>query len=72
MECVVISAHVVAKMEAISWTVEEKAQLIDLYETYPCLYNTRDKKNYHDRDSNKRPTLNKVLPIMNGVEKVSL
>ena len=50
MECVVISAHVVAEISAVSWTVEKIAQLIDsLYETYPCLYNTRD-KSYHDRD----------------------
>ena len=41
--------HMVAKMAAVSWTVDKIAQLIDLYETYPCLYNTKDKK-YHDRD----------------------
>ena len=53
----------VAKMEAISWTVEKIAELIDLCETYPCLYNTRDKDS-HDRDSKKSPTLNKVVGFL--------
>ena len=52
----------VAKMEAISWTVEKVAQLIDLCENYPYLYNTRD-KNSHDRDSKKSPTLTDYTPL---------
>ena len=34
---------------AAVWTMDKITELIDLYEDYPCLYNTKD-KNYHDRD----------------------
>ena len=41
-------SYMVVRMAAV-WTKDKITELIDLYEDYPCLYNTKD-KNYHDRD----------------------
>ena len=35
------------------WTEEKTAELIDLYQERPCLYNTKLKE-YHNRDLRKR------------------
>ena len=35
--------------KSITWTTEKVSELIELYEAYPCLYNTKDKSCF-DRD----------------------
>ena len=36
-------------MASNTWTIEKTAELIDLYQEKPCLYNTKH-KNYFNRD----------------------
>ena len=53
-----IAEHMICKMaersvRSVSWTPELTDQLIDLYEVYPCLYNTKD-KDYHYRNKKSK------------------
>ena len=40
-------------MASVAWSVEKVAELIDMYETFPCLYNVKHKE-YHDRDQRSK------------------
>lgn len=51
--------------KSVSWTVDLVERLIDLYESYPCLYNVKDKE-YHDRDKRS-----KALAEIAGVLEVT-